>query len=377
MTSKAGSASPRWLESPAELNDWLSAGRSSPLALDTEFERVSTFFPIPGLVQLGQGDDLRLVEPSVAEASEGFRSAMADPERPKLLYAMSEDLELFRHWLGIEPRHMLDLQIAASLAGLGFSLGYARLVETLFNETLDKSATRSDWISRPLSDKQCQYALDDIRYLQPAYEHLLAALKERGFEDAWREETARFAEELGKQSDPSMYFHRLRGGWQLSDEQQSVLYHLSLWRENECRGRDRPRGRILADNVLIGIADRMPQNKGALGAIDEMPSVVVRRYGDTLLELVESGRSSDVKPDKIEPPLTRDEQALFKQVKGLFRKAAEDNDVPVELLSPRKRVEACLKAWGENTDASRFFLEGWRGALIQPFVNDISMVLKA
>lgn len=377
MSTKAGSASPRWLESPAELDEWLSAGQDSPLALDTEFERVSTFFPIPGLVQLGQGDDLCLVEPSVAEASDVFRNTMADPTRPKLLYAMSEDLELFRHWLGIEPQQMLDLQIAASLAGLGFSMGYARMVETLFSETLDKSATRSDWISRPLSDKQCQYALDDIRYLQPAYEHLLAALKARGFEAAWRDETARFAEELGKQSDPAMYYHRLRGGWQLSEEQQSVLYQLSLWRENECRSRDRPRGRILADNVLIGIADKMPQSKGALGAIDEMPPVVVRRYADVLLEQVQLGRSSDVKPDKIEPPLTRDEQALFKQVKGLFRKAAEDNDVPVELVAPRKRVEACLKAWGEDTEASRFFLTGWRGALIEPFINDISMVLKA
>ena len=32
------------------------------LALDTEFERVNTFYPIPGLVQLGFNGEFRLVQ---------------------------------------------------------------------------------------------------------------------------------------------------------------------------------------------------------------------------------------------------------------------------------------------------------------------------
>src|SRR5690554_1385304 len=153
---------PQWLETVEDLDIWLEKYRHQPLALDTEFERVSTFYPIPGLVQLGAGDSLRLVEPSVVERSDRFRERLADPQRPKLLYAMGEDLELFRHWLSLEPAGMLDLQIGAALAGAGFSVGYGRLVETLFGETLDKSATRSDWLARPLSDEQLRYALDDI-----------------------------------------------------------------------------------------------------------------------------------------------------------------------------------------------------------------------
>src|SRR5680860_575754 len=154
LTAPAPSEPVLWLETPEQLDDWLAAQPTEPLTLDTEFERVSTYYPIPGLVQLGLADQLRLVDPEVAEASAGFRAALEDGQRPKLLYAVSEDLELFRHWLGIPMQGVIDLQLGVAFVGLGFSMGYAKLVESLFGESLDKTLTRSDWISRPLSDLQ-------------------------------------------------------------------------------------------------------------------------------------------------------------------------------------------------------------------------------
>ncbi|TBW50165.1 ribonuclease D [Marinobacter halodurans] len=365
----------RWLETPDELDNWLAQAPDRPLALDTEFERVSTFFPIPGLVQLGLGDDLRLVEPAVAEASQAFRECLAGTERPKLLYAMSEDMELFRHWLDLEPRAVLDLQLACALAGLGFSVGYAKLVETLFNVTVDKSATRSDWLARPLTDAQCQYALEDIRYLEPMFEHLKALLEKRGFYSAWLEENERFARDLAHQGEPQEYYLKIRGGWQLKPRQQAVLRELAAWREQECRLRDRPRNRVLSDAALIRIAERLPESKGALGAIEDVPPVVVRRYGEILLACVERGRSSGDIADRIETPLTREEQGLFKQVKRLFRHEAEASDVPIELVAPRKRIEACIRRWHSDDDAARFFTEGWRGEMLAPVLDDVSRVL--
>lgn len=365
----------RWLETASELDDWLASRDDLPLALDTEFERVSTFFPIPGLVQLGLGDDLCLVEPSVAEASDLFRACLADPERPKLLYAMSEDLELFRHWLGIEPQHVLDLQLAVALAGLGFSVGYARIVETLFDVEIDKSATRSDWLARPLSDAQCRYALEDIRYLLPMHSRLQLLLESRDLYQAWMDESDRFANELASQSDPDNYYLRIRGGWQLNPRQQAVLKCLADWRENECRRRDRPRGRILADPVLIGIAERMPGNKGALAAVADVPPVVVRRYVDQILACVERGRSAVPNADRIEPPLSREEQGLFKQVKRVLRGVAEEREVPVELLAPRRRIEAFIRRRDANDESARFFREGWRGELLAPVLDNIERAL--
>lgn len=362
-----------WIETPETLDEWLAQGKGKPLSLDTEFERVNTFYPIPGLVQLGIDGEFRLVDPEVAEQSAQFRAVLSDPGTVKLLYAMSEDLELFRQWLDVELISVLDLQIGAALAGEGFSLGYARIVENLFGTVLDKSATRSDWLARPLSDAQQRYAIEDIRFLEPLYTKLIDSLKVRGLEDAFVEESARFAAELGTQEDPGEHYLKLRGGWTLSLEQQSVLRELVRWREQECQKRDRPRNRVLADALLIAVAERMPASLSQLGNIQGVPSGIVRHHGETLLELVAAGRSND-NPDfkRISPPLTREQQGLFKNLKRIIRKMSEQFDIPMEILAPRKRLE---KAIQDQSITDQAFFAGWRADILAPVKDDIEELL--
>ncbi|MDX1598233.1 MAG: HRDC domain-containing protein [Marinobacter sp.] len=369
----AAPATVHWIHEPEALDQWLTKGDGQPLALDTEFERVSTFFPIPGLVQLGLGSNYCLVDPGVAEQSGEFRRILADADTPKLLYAMSEDLELFRHWLQLTPAGVVDLQIGAALAGAGFSVGYARLVETLFGETLDKSATRSDWVSRPLSEAQERYALDDIRFLAPMYQWVMDNLRERNLEHALFEESDRFAAELSGQDDPEFHYLKLRGGWTLSPQQQAVLQKLVWWREEESRRRDRPRGRVVADPLLIAIADRLPGSVRELSNIQGLPQPVTRRYGDKILELVNEGREADVSElPLIAAPLTRQQQAFYKQLKRVIVAAAEKADVPVELLAPRKRLEAVVH---QRDLSAGLFTNGWRSQILEPVREQLEELL--
>lgn len=364
-----------WITLPEELDTWLDSAPGLPLVLDTEFERVNTFYPIPGLVQLGLGDSFCLVDPGVAEESVRFRQVIADPGVTKLLYAMSEDLELFRDWLGIHPKGVVDLQIGAAMAGAGFSLGYARFVETLFGEALDKSVTRSDWISRPLSEAQQRYAIEDIRFLAPMHQWITAHLRERGLEAALVEESTRFADELAGQDDLDKHYLRLRGGWTLTAQQQAVLKKLVVWRELESRERDRPRGRVVADSLLIAIADQLPGSLTEMSNIQGVPAGVVRRYGGALLELVEEGRNADNSGiERIAPPLTRDQQMFFKQLKRFFRESSEAADIPIELLAPRKRLEKVVQ---DKTLAKSPFFHGWRAQILEPVMNDIEGFLKS
>jgi ribonuclease D len=362
-----------WITESAELDDWLLANRSLPLALDTEFERVSTFYPIPGLVQLGLGEEFRLVDPSVAEASAVFRGALADPDRTKLLYAMSEDLELFRHWLSLEPAGVIDLQIGAAMAGAGFSMGYARLVEQLFGEVLDKTVTRSDWLSRPLSAAQEQYATDDIRFLKPMYQWVWEALEEKGLVEAVIEESSRFAEDLAGQDDPASHYRKLRGGWALTRQQQGVLKALVYWRETESRNRDRPRNRVVADALLIAIAEKLPGSVRELSNVQGLPSVVVRRYGEPMIELIREASDADHSSlALIASPLSRQDQTLYKMLKRLMVQAAEARDIPVELLAPRKRLEAVVQA---RDLGAGLFSDGWRQQVIVPVHSRLEEVL--
>ena len=365
----------RWLDTPEALDAWLDRlAPDVPLALDTEFERVSTFYPIPGLVQLGAGEALWLAEPEVVAGSEAFREMLADPNRPKLLYAMSEDLELFRHWLNVHPAGVLDLQLGAAMAGAGFSVGYARLVETLFGETLDKSATRSDWLARPLTPEQQRYAIEDIRFLAPLYHWVREKLQARDLEQALREESRRFAEEGAENEDPQEHYLKLRGGWTLTPQQQKVLQALVAWREGECRRLDRPRNRVLNDGLLIAIAERQPASAAELKDVQGVPGGFVRRYGETVLALIGDGRQTDASDLELIPgPLTREQQTTYRKVKKYVKKIAEESDIPIEIIAPRKRLEKAVK---EQTLANNPFFQGWRLALLEPVRADIEETLK-
>lgn len=170
-----------WLATPEQLDHWLAnCPDNQPVGIDSEFERVSTFYAIPGLVQLAVAGHIALVEPVAVEGSRVLQRLLEDPERVKHLYAMSEDIELFRDWLGIRVRSAQDLQLAAAFAGHGMSVGYARLVESCLGVSLGKGETRSDWLARPLSHGQLYYAVADVHYLAPLHEQLMAQVEERG-----------------------------------------------------------------------------------------------------------------------------------------------------------------------------------------------------
>jgi len=273
----------------------------------------------------------------------------------------------------VEPAGVLDLQIGAALAGAGFSVGYARLVETLFGEALDKSATRSDWVSRPLTPAQERYALDDIRFLEPLYGWVLANLRQRNLEHALADESRRFANEAATQEDPEQHYLKLRGGWTLNREQQSVLRALVAWREQECRRQDRPRNRVLNDGLLIAIAERLPSSAAVIRDVQGVPGGFVKRYGEQLVELVQAARATDNSGLELIPrPLSRDQQALYKKVKRYFSNAAERFDIPMEILAPRKRIEKLIQ---DGTLAGQTFFEGWREDIIAPVKQDIEELL--
>ncbi|MEH6562764.1 MAG: ribonuclease D, partial [Marinobacter sp.] len=93
------------------------------------------------------------------------------------------------------------------------------------------------------------------------------------------------------------------------------------------------------------------------------------------LELIEAGRNADPSGlTPIAPPLTRDQQMGFKDLKRIFRKASEAADIPVELVAPRKRLEKVMQ---DKTLAHSPFFHGWRAEILEPVMNDIEDYLKS
>ena len=86
----------QWILDDASLARHCAEWRKLPyVALDTEFMRVDTFYPIAGLLQVGDGQRAYLVDPLVVKDWAPFAELLEDPAVTKVLHSCSEDLEVF------------------------------------------------------------------------------------------------------------------------------------------------------------------------------------------------------------------------------------------------------------------------------------------
>lgn len=119
----------RWIDTPKALDEACEALASADtLALDTEFFRESTFFPVPALVQLCAGETAYLVDPQAVAATPALKALLSEGPL-KLLHASSEDLEVLGGWAGVSIWPLVDTQVAQSLLSEDPAMGYQRLVE--------------------------------------------------------------------------------------------------------------------------------------------------------------------------------------------------------------------------------------------------------
>ncbi|MFU8764790.1 MAG: ribonuclease D, partial [Haliea sp.] len=161
------------IESDAALRDLLAAhAGAEAVAVDTEFMRTNTFYPEVALVQLCFGAKAWLVDPLPLTDLEPLRALLRDPRTVKVLHSASEDLEVFERWLGVLPEPLFDTQRAAALVNHGFGMGYRALVLDFEGVDLPKGETRSDWLQRPLTASQCEYAAQDVAHLLPVWRKL-------------------------------------------------------------------------------------------------------------------------------------------------------------------------------------------------------------
>src|SRR5262245_60685558 len=144
-------------------------------AIDTEFLREKTYWPILCLIQIaGPGDDqvaaIDALAPGIDLAP--LLVLLKDPGIVKVFHAARQDIEIFFRLMGSIPQPIVDTQVLAMVCGYGDAASYETLAGKLANTRLDKLARFTDWSRRPLSPRQLDYALSDVTHLRTIYEKL-------------------------------------------------------------------------------------------------------------------------------------------------------------------------------------------------------------
>lgn len=356
---------PLLIDSQQALRDCVEAcRRSDAIAVDTEFMRTDTFFPILGLIQISDGESVWLIDPLPIEDFSGLDDLFNDQGVVKVFHSCSEDIEVLRHQLGSLPTPLFDTQTAAAFLGHGYSRGYSALVEKVLDIKLDKHETRSDWLQRPLTDSQLQYAAEDVYFLLKVYRSLVDGLEKTGRSEWMAAEMVELGAAARQPETLENYYLRVKGAWKLGQKELALLRELTLWREQEARARNRPRNRIIPDQSLLDLIRFRPDQVNALHRIEGFHPGVVRRYGETLLEILRDEPDLDG-ISELPAPLDRGDRGLLAECREIVEKKADTLGLSPELLAQKKDIEVLIRsrALGQ-LHLPRRLAGGWRHDII-------------
>ncbi len=246
----------RWVDDPRELDELIDILAAQPrYALDTEFHREKTYFPRLALIQFAWPGGLALVDPQAVDPAP-LRRLFASPALV-VAHAAQQDLDVLTHAIGAVPEHLFDTQVAAGFVGYG-TPSLSSLLQGELGVTPAKGDRLTDWLRRPLTEAQCEYAAADVASLLDLHDRLVAELSELG-RLAWVEEAC---EELRTRPtgaiDPEMAWLKLKDARSLRTRARAVAQAVAAWREREAAATDTPVRQVLPDLAILGISQRQP-----------------------------------------------------------------------------------------------------------------------
>ncbi|MBC3767234.1 ribonuclease D [Neptunicella marina] len=350
-----------------------ASGREA-IAVDTEFVRTRTLYPQIGLIQIYDGQRLVLIDPVQGSDLSPLATLLTDQNVVKILHSCSEDLETFQTALGVMPEPVFDSQFAASICEIGTMLGYAKLVEMRLDVVLDKGESRTDWLARPLTEQQLDYAANDVLYLFQLYPALKQEVAARGRLDWVYDEIRQLAAKKKADLPADFAYVTIKNAWQLNRRQLNILKYLAKWRLEFARQKNMALNFVVKEVNLLSIAKRQPQSKGDLYTISGLSPQEIRRYHQNIIEAVQQATKVDeaLYPEKVER-LT--DFADYKSLSNLIRQRCADTaervGIPVEVLGSKKQINQLLQWLWYQQDETRLkglmpdLVTGWRGELLK------------
>jgi ribonuclease D len=331
------------------------------IAVDTEFMRERTYWPILCLVQVAGPDEAAAID-ALAPGLDltPLLQLMADCTILKVFHAARQDIEIFFNLSGTVPTPLFDTQIAAMVCGFGDAASYETLVGKLAQTSLDKSSRFTDWSRRPLTERQTRYALADVVHLRTVYERLQQRLASNG-RASW------FAEEMGElsnaaiyRSDPGEAWRRFRLRGKVDPRFFGVLREVAGWRETAARQRNLPRGRIMRDEAVLEIASHIPKTIEALARTRSLGKGVAEgRLGGEIIEAIGRGLADTT---ALDPPASPKIDAppgaapLVELLRVLLKQRCEEHQVAQKLLASADDLDAIAA----DDEAPVRALSGWR-----------------
>ncbi|NIL96898.1 MAG: ribonuclease D [Planctomycetales bacterium] len=264
-------------------------GAAEKVALDTEFVAEHSYRPQLCLVQLSLDGQLAIIDPLKIRDMDPLWRGLARGDHETIVHAGREEIVFSMTAIDAVPARLFDVQIAAGLIGLEYPAGYGSLAQKLLGASPAKGETRTDWRRRPLSEQQLQYALNDVAYLEPMRNQLVARLEQLDRTQWLADEMQRWTDQV-RDAQQRDRWRRVSGIGNLSPRVKAIVRELWRWREGEAERRNQPPRRVLRDDLLVELARRHTTDPKRIRAVRGMDRSDLRHAYGQLADCIRRGK---------------------------------------------------------------------------------------
>lgn len=334
------------------------------VALDTEFIKRSTYFPILALVQINTGECIYLIDAPKLDLTEFW---VVLEEMPMMIWhACGEDLGIF-YLLSESPAltNVFDTQIALSYLTGQLQMGYQQALSQELDIHVEKGESQSDWLARPLTHEQECYAIDDVRYLLNLYDILHQQLTKQNLLDKVIEDCQLYTKELydaANIEDDATYL--AMADFRYTDEQLAVLQAVSSWREALARATNQPKTFILKKQAVRDVVVEFPKSIKQLTQKTTMHRSMIHLYGEELIDIINKARNlpAEEQPARIFPPYRSKDKTVSKAVQQAVKDYEAETGVPANVLMRKKWLSQLYEiiAFDLPIEDIPEGLKGWR-----------------
>ena len=378
LLDSADEAAVTWVRAQNGLAEVIDAlATCGRVALDTEFIKRDTYYPRLALVQLNTGNHIYLLDAPQLQLAELWQALMKVDVA--IWHACGEDLGIFYLLSGCPPlTNIFDTQIALSYLTGQLQMGYQQALDDQLDMHIDKEQSQSDWLQRPLSDEQEQYAIDDVRFLPALYLSLEYALKKQGLYDYVWADCQLYASDLYDAQhveDSAMYL--TMADYRYTSQQMAILQAVATWREELARSTNQPRTFVIKKQAVREIITEKPSNMRELAHKTTMHRSMLRLYGEELLKVINQAKNLHPAeyPDCLLPPYRSKNKVLSKAVQQAIDDHARAIGVPDNVLMRKKWLGQLYEVIAFDKELSELpeGLKGWRNDWV---MNTLIPVIK-
>mgnify|MGYP001486694375 FL=1 len=340
------------------LNDFYNKCKiEKVLAVDTEFIRDSTYYPSLCLIQIAGINFAAAIDPLAKLDMSPIWELLLNKNILKVFHAGRQDIEIFFGLMGEIPTPIYDTQIAAMFCGLGDQVSYESLVNKFLGLSVNKEHQFTNWLQRPLSKNQINYAISDVTHLISIFPLIRQVIKDNNREE-W------VTKELEHLSKKELYKVKADEVWKKiklknsNPQMLNLLKYLAYWRENECKKRNIPRNRLIRDDVLINISFSKPKTMSELKKIRAIPKNLSNDDFSQILEVIDKAE----KVRREEWPLISTStspqisKSSLELLKILLKYCSEENGLAEKVIANTDDLKSILEGQKKNMKV----FTGWR-----------------